>query len=77
MRPEVSVFKSYQDFQTAKFIEYNFHLTEDHLNAIKYAHGEGNDFKQTEHVSKPLAAFLHCCDTISARIWFDYPKEEN
>ena len=76
-KPEiVNEYSNYQEFQKAKFEEYNFNLTDEHLNAIKYAHGEGNDFKQTERVSKPLAAFLHCCDTISARIWFDYPKAE-
>lgn len=73
----VDGYPDYQAFQEAKIKEYGFVLTDDHLNAIKYAHGEGDDFQKTERVSKPLAAFIHCCDTMSARIWFDYPKEEN
>jgi len=74
---EVDAFKDYQEFQLSKFKEYDFKLSEDHLNALKYAHGEGDDFQKTKRVSKPLAAFIHCCDTMSARIWFDYPKQES
>ena len=74
---EVDKYENYQAFQEAKIAEYGFELTDAHCNAIKYAHGEGDDFKKTERVSKPLAAFLHCCDTISARIWFDHPKQKN
>jgi hypothetical protein len=73
---ELSLYEDYQDFQNTKIKEYEFELTPEHLNALKYAHGEGNDFKNTERVSKPLAAFIHSCDTMSARIWFDYPKEK-
>jgi len=73
---EVEAFDNYQEFQLSKIEEYGFQLTKDHWNAITYAHGEGKNFKQTERVSKPLAAFIHCCDTMSARIWFDYPREE-
>ena len=76
-KPEaVKSFPHYQAFQKHVFGVYGFELTEAHENAIKYAHGEGDDYKNTELVSKPLAAFLHICDTMSARIWFDYPREE-
>lgn len=51
----------------------HFHLNEDHLNAIKYAHGEGDDYHPTERIQKPLAAFVHHCDNTSARIWYDKP----
>jgi hypothetical protein len=51
-----------------------FHLNEDHWNAIKYAHGEGDDYHPIERIQKPLAAFVHHCDNTSARIWFDYPQ---
>lgn len=76
-KPEVvDAYENYQEFQKAKIEEYGFELNDDHWNAINYAHGEGDDFQKTERVSKPLAAFIHCCDTMSARIWFDYPKKE-
>jgi hypothetical protein len=55
--------------------KYGFILNDNHHNALKYTHGEGNDFNRTERVQKPLAAFVHVCDTVSARIWYDYPRE--
>jgi len=54
---------------------FGFELTDDHKNALKYVHGEGEDYSSTERVQGPLAAFVHICDVASARIWFDYPKK--
>lgn len=54
-----------------------FHLTGDLRNAIKYAHGEGQDYHPTERIQTPLAAFVHHCDNTSARIWFDEPRKSN
>jgi hypothetical protein len=67
------------DDDKEKFIEkliaeYGFVLTETHRNALRYVHGEGEDFSRTERIQKPLAAFVHICDVTSARIWFDYPS---
>lgn len=56
--------------------KYGITLTEHHLNALKYVHGEGNDYSKTGRVQKPLAAFVHICDAASARIWFDHPKKQ-
>jgi len=47
------------------------------LNALKYVHGEGNDYNPEVNVQGPLAAFVHCCDTFSARVWPDFPKERD
>lgn len=55
---------------------YGFELTDAHRNALRYVHGEGDDFSRTERIQKPLAAFVHICDVASARIWFDYPKRD-
>ncbi len=54
--------------------KYNILLNDNHKNALKYIHGEGDDYSRIENVQKPLAAFVHLCDTISARIWPDFPK---
>ena len=51
----------------------NFTLYLNIYIAVKYAHGEGDDYHPTERVQSPLAAFVHHCDNTSARIWFDYP----
>lgn len=50
-------------------------LTKKQLNALTYVEGEKNDYHPTKRIMNPLAAFIHCCDTISARIWFDEPKK--
>jgi hypothetical protein len=54
--------------------QYRIVLAPEHLNALKYIHGEGDDYSRTERVQGPLAAFVHICDVASARIWFDFPK---
>lgn len=68
------------DVEKRAFIEslikkYKIKLTADHKNALKYIHGEGDSFHRTKRIQKPLAAFVHCLDTVSARIWFDEPKK--
>lgn len=57
--------------------KHGFVLNENHWNALKYIHGEGNDYSRTERIQGPLAAFCHICDVASARIWFDYPKNSH
>ena len=40
----------------------------DEQNALKYVHGE-HDHSKTERKAGPLAAFCHCCDMMSARMF--------
>jgi hypothetical protein len=46
-------------------------LNEEHILALKYIHGEGDDYSKTKRIMSPLCAFCHCCDVISARIFFN------
>ena len=67
------------DDEKYKFIiemsqDHNIKLSDIHLNAIRYIHGEGKDHNSDTRIQLPLAAFAHMCDVTSARIWFDYPK---
>ena len=55
--------------------KFGFNLSEEHKIALKYIHGEGDDYQKDKRVMTPLCAFCHCCDVISARIFFDYPKQ--
>jgi 23S rRNA maturation-related 3'-5' exoribonuclease YhaM len=64
-----------KDFINSLIKKYKIKLTANHKNALEYVHGEGNDFHRTKRIQKPLAAFVHCLDTISARVWFDEPKK--
>lgn len=66
--------ESIEEFRKKIIKEYEIELTEEHKNALKYTHGEGNDYKKGTRIQHPLAAFIHHCDNHSARIWHDYPK---
>lgn len=55
--------------------QYGYVLTAEEFNALKYTHGEGDDFQPGgKRVMLPLATLVHCCDVISARIWHNYGK---
>ncbi len=55
--------------------QYDYELTAQEFNALLYVHGEGDDYEPGgKRVMQPLAALVHCCDVISARIWFDEGK---
>jgi hypothetical protein len=62
-----------KNFVEALISESSFILTDEHQNALKYIHGEGEDYSPVLRVQGPLAAFTHMCDVASARIWYDYP----
>jgi hypothetical protein len=46
-------------------------LTEEELHAIRYAHGEGDDYCKDQRVMSPLGAIVHAADILSARWLFD------
>jgi hypothetical protein len=68
--------KSDKDFQRQLIAHYGFELSGDEWNGLKYVEGENEDYINGERVQGPLAAFCHACDTISARVWHDYPKHD-
>jgi hypothetical protein len=62
-----------------KFLEslpdkYGFGLTVKERMAIKYNHGEGDEYNKTKRVMGRLCAFCHCVDILSARLWHDKPE---
>lgn len=75
--PEFSDKDKIQAFVNDLIAQYDFQLTDDHRNALRYVEGEGKDYDQYTRLQGPLAAFVHTCDTISARIWYDCPMEED
>ena len=62
------------DFIKTMANDFNISLSEKHLNALKYIHGEGDDYSPTVNVQWPLSAFVHVCDVTSARIWYSVKK---
>ncbi len=47
--------------------EFSIIFTEEELNALKYIHGEGNEYRKDKRIMNELAAFCHSCDVLSAR----------
>jgi hypothetical protein len=62
-------------FVVKMLFDYHIVLTKEEKNALTYIHGEGSDYHPTQRIQNELAAFTHICDTVSARIWYDYPKK--
>lgn len=57
------------------FIQQNqIALTDVQKNALEYVEGE-HDYSNTERKMNELAAFCHCCDILSARVWYSKGKE--
>lgn len=49
-------------------------LSAEQRNALRYIHGEpDSEYSPEERLAGRLAAFCHCCDYLSARLWFDQP----
>ena len=62
-------------FRLLQVAKYEFTLTQEQHNALKYVEGEGDDYSPTRRVMNELAAFCHLCDVASARIWHDCPPQ--
>lgn len=55
--------------------EHQIKFSSEEINALKYIHGESEaDYNPDTRIMGPLAAFCHCADTLSARLWFDEGK---
>lgn len=63
-------------FKDYLYKKYKYRLSKEEFNALKYIHGENTDYHPTKKIMLPLTAFVHCCDIISSRIWFDRGKNE-
>lgn len=65
--------KDYHEIAVKKLATaYHYNLTLEQKNALKYAHGEGDDHHPTDRIILPLGTIVHCADIISARVWYDY-----
>jgi len=76
-KEELQTKEAQHQFRIEKLQEYGITLTPDQLNGLTYVEGEYKDWSPKHRVMSPLAAFCHICDVTSARIWFDYPAEQN
>lgn len=68
--------KSDKNFLKQLTRQYGFTISEEEWNALNYVEGEPDtEYAEGVRLQGPLAAFCHVCDTISARIWHDFPKK--
>jgi len=51
-------------------------LTHAQRNALKFVHGELDDYRSDERVAGELASFCHDCDYWSARGWHNQPHKD-
>ncbi|MDE1970532.1 MAG: hypothetical protein KGI50_03065 [Patescibacteria group bacterium] len=65
------------EFRARKLHEYGIVLTAPQANAMRYVEGELAEYSNKRRVMNELAAFCHCCDTISARIGYNLPQAED
>lgn len=65
--------KSTDEIRSYLIEKYKIVITDAQKNALKYIHGEGNDYSSKERVMNELAGFCHCCDVMSARVFHGYP----
>lgn len=61
-------------FRWKKVAEYGIVLSAQVENAVRYAEGEGDDYRPDKRVAGELAGFVHMMDTHSARVRHDFPR---
>jgi hypothetical protein len=65
------------DFRLAKLTEAGVTLPAELERAVFFVEGEGSHYTNRTRGMSPLAAFCHMCDVASARLWHDYPREQD
>lgn len=59
------------EIRNSLIIQFGVEIDEKIISALKYIHGEGDDYRKDKRIMSPLSAFCHCCDVISARIFYN------
>jgi hypothetical protein len=61
-----------KQFRAEMIKEYGIKLTSEQENALRYVEGvPDSEYTPGERTMGELAAFCHCCDILSARLWHD------
>ncbi len=65
-----------KQFRSDLILEYGIQLTPAQENALRYVEGvSDSEYSPGERTMGELAAFCHCCDILSARLWHDKGQE--
>jgi len=61
-----------REFRNQLICKYGIQLSPEQENALRYVEGvPDSEYTPHERTMNELAAFCHCCDILSARLWFD------
>lgn len=61
-----------KQFRADMIAKYGIKLEESHENALRYVEGvPDSEYTPNFRIMNELAAFCHCCDILSARMWWD------
>lgn len=64
-------------FRLALLARYEIQLTPEQANAMWLAEGlRDGDYRSDRRQMGPLAAFVHTCDLLSARLWYSHPMPD-
>jgi hypothetical protein len=70
--PDLADKKTRKEFRKALIDQYGIRLNDTQQNALLHAEGVRDEYyRQGERVDQPLAALVHACDLISARVLYD------
>jgi len=62
-----------REFRNQLIRKYGIQLTDAQENALRYVEGvPDSEYTPKERIMEELAAFCHCCDILSARLWHNY-----
>ncbi len=76
--PELKTKAARKEFAQSKLWEYGIKLTPTQENALKYVEGiRDEDYTPDSRIMLPLAALCHSCDLLSARAFYDFPRNDD
>ena len=61
-----------RQFRHQFVVQWNIPLNLEEALALDHVEGENEKYSANKRIMSELAAFCHTCDTMSARIWFDF-----
>jgi hypothetical protein len=66
-----------KEFRANLIKTYGITLSPEQENALRYVEGvPDSEYTPGERTMGELAAFCHCCDILSARLWYDRGREQ-
>ncbi len=77
IKEELRTKEAQHAYRQAMFRKYDFKLSSEQLNALKYVEGELTGYSTKHRAMGELAALCHCADIKSARLFHNYPLPEN